>query len=186
MLGAQFFQNGQPFDQFFLLSSALGNTFAVVNPKVPAGSPFNFNLTTTNVGNVQYSVNSGAYTTENLVFIGLPANTAGVDVPLANVVNHTINFTFALPRTFSVEGVFLFAQIFDGLPNDPLAHGCGISADGPLNLNWQTFVGTGSITFPATLAACSNLNSAVTFINVFLEADGVNGESTLVQLAYPY
>lgn len=182
--GAQFFQNGQPFDQFFLLSSALGNTFAVVNPKVPAGSPFNFNLTTTS-GNVQYAVKSGAFTTENLAFIGLPANTAAVDVPLSSVVNHTINFTFSLPRTFATEGVFLFAQIFDGLPNDPAAHGCGISADS-LNLNWQTFIGTGSITFPATLAACSNLNSAVTFVNVFLEADGVNGESSLVQLAYPY
>jgi hypothetical protein len=81
--------------------------------------------------------------------------------------------------------VFLFAYVYDGLPNNPNAHTCSIGADAELTLDFTSHTGSGSITFPTTLAPCG-LNTPIVFINVFLDAEGTNGEDTIVQYALPY
>ena len=179
---AQTLENGQAFDEFGRLSQPLGNTLAEVMAKVPVTSDFAIDLVTTTVGNVHYDlkVENKAYTTETMQFTAIPLSR-----PLTQVLGNTLNFTFTVPQTFPVGGVFLFAYLYDGLPNNPNAHTCSIGADAELTLDFTSHTGSGSITFPTTLAPCG-LNTPIVFINVFLDAEGTNGEDTIVQYALPY
>jgi hypothetical protein len=185
--GAQSIDNGQLFDQFFLLSQSLGTDLASVIAQVPAGSSFTLDLTTGSFGNPQYTVESNAFTTEVIQFTNVPEIPNPSSGPLSSVVGRTVTYEFTLPQTYSISGVFLFAQIFDGLPNNPNATGCSIGADDPLTLDFAAHTGSGSITFPLDMSACGlNPGVPIAHVNVFLQVEGVNTEDNIVMVAYPY
>jgi hypothetical protein len=174
--GLQFLDNGVLQDEFFLLSDSLGATIAAVNTKVPAGSTFTFALTTSG-GTAQYTTQSNAITTETIEFSGLPASSLATKLPA--VLGSTKTYSFNLPATYAISGVFLFGRVSDGQRQ------CSFGADGPLSLNFSTHTGSGTITIPANMQYCG-FNTAITFVNVFLEVEGVNGETSFVHLGYPY
>lgn len=180
--GAQRIEGGVTYDQFFLLSQPLGATLNAVSTLVPVGSTFNMDLTTTSQGSRQYAVQSGAITTENIRFLGLPAH-----MTLAALVNKTVPFQFTLPKTlaFSNVEVHLFAEIFNAVQGQT-PKSCGIGGD-ILTVDNVNAKATGTVTFPADMSACGLAPGVpITFINVFGEVDGKLGESTLAFVSFPY
>jgi hypothetical protein len=152
-----------------------------VSSLVPPGSTFNFSLTTNGLGSPQYSVKSNVFTTENVQLTNLPAH-----VTLASAVGHTLNFTFTLPKTFAMNGAFLFAQIFNGLPNNVNVVSCNVGSNGPLTLDLVNHTGSGSITFPANMSACGLKPTVlIQFINVFFEVSGAAGEESITLRGFP-
>jgi hypothetical protein len=174
--GAQQFQDEQFMDSFFALSGRL----QTLNAQVAAGSPFTFTVNTTNLGVKQYFEHTNAVTNETIVFTSFKGGAIPANPLLSTVLNQTVNVTFTWPATYPIgnngNNFNLFAQVFDGQPNNPASHGCNVGSN-PLTLN-PNHTGSGSITIPTTLAGCG-LNTNVQFVNFFLEAGGANGETSL-------
>jgi hypothetical protein len=175
--GGTLIQNGQNLDQFFGLSQNLGaNVLKLVN------KPFTFNLTTSSVGNPQYTVLSNpAATTEAIQFSGI-SNTKGSG-PLSSVLGKTVSYNWSLPTTYSIGQVSLFAEIYDGPNNNPSTLGCDISSSDLIGVGSTS----ASISIPANMSACG-LSSSDTIkqVDIFLEVSGTNGEENIVLLTYPY
>jgi len=185
--GAQVIDAGVTWDEFFALSTNLGSNFNIIIGEVPPGSPFTFSLATTTSGNQQYAETSAAVTTELVQFTTFKNGGIPLHVGLAGLLNQAVSFKFSVPRTYPVAGVSLRAQIRDGAANDPNAHSCFIESSAPLTLDFGTHTGGGTIAFPANMSACDpSLNSAIAFIDVFLEADGTSGETSLAEYSFPY
>lgn len=184
--GAQTLQGGQFEDSFFLLSNNLGSNFNIINNEVPPGSSFTFNASTASLGNRQYIEHTNTFTTETIQFTSFKGGAIPVHAGLGAVVNQTVNLGFTWPATYPVNGVFLFAYIFDGPTNNPASHSCSISSNG-LTLN-PDHTGTGSITLPANMSACGlNPSVPIQAVQIFLESDGTSGETSLGFLGnFPY
>jgi hypothetical protein len=192
--GAQQVENGELHDTFFTLSNDLrpgqGTAFQNVTSKVPPGSTFVFIVSTTNVGTPQYVEHSNAITTEMIQFTSfngapVPAAPPTGHLPLSAVVNQTVNVTFTTPQTFAVSRVSVSAEIFDGPPNLTTSHGCFVDGQNSVTLN-ANHTGSASITFPANMSVCGLNSNAIQAVQIFLEADGVNGEQSSGFIAIPW
>lgn len=172
--GATISQNGQIFDNFFLLSQSLGSN---VSQLPAAGTPFTLSLTTASSGSLQYTIPSNNFTTEVIGFKGLPGSG-----PLSSIVGKTVTYNWSLPTTYSIGQVNLSAYIYDGAATNSATHSCSVGAG-----NLPLTATSGSINFPTDMSACG-LGAGVQIqqVNVFLEVSGVNGEDNLVALVYPY
>lgn len=165
-------KDGQTFTDFETLSSSLGTNIS----QLPApGTQFSFSLTTSSLGNLQYTLPSNSFTTEVLSFSGI-SSTSGSG-PLSSIVGKTLTYHWNLPATYAVSFVDLFAYI-----NDASSHSCQID---PGSLPVTTT--TSTITIPANMSACGLSSSdAITGVVVYLQVQGANGEVNLVSLTYPY
>jgi hypothetical protein len=175
--GATQIRNGQLLDQFFGLSQNQGNNILALT-----NIPFQFNLTTSAFGNPQYTIRSNAAaTTEAIQFSGI-SNSQGSG-PLSSILGKTITYNWSLPTTYQIGGVFLHAEISDGLPNNPSTFSCSISSITSLDITSTS----GVIQFPTNMSACGlSASDRIRYVSVFLEVDGVNGEVNIVDLSYPY
>lgn len=176
--GGQFVDNGVLEDSFLRVSDPLGATLAEVTAKVPPGSTFDFSVNTASLGVKQYTVRSNAFTTEQVEFKNLAPSSLATKLP--QVLGSTQSYTFNLPATYPLTGVFLFGRV-----SNSLGQQCGFGAAAELNLDFVNHTGSGTITIPTSLT-CGFSNTTVTTVFVFMETEGVNGEDSIVMLTYPY
>jgi hypothetical protein len=176
--GLQSVKNGILEDSFFEISDQLGATIADVSAKVPPGSTFDFTVNTATLGVRHYTVRSNAITTEQVQFSGLEPSSALTELP--GVLGRTINYNFNIPATYPISGMFLFGQVSDGVRS------CGFGSSAEFNLDFVNHTGSRAITIPTNMAYCGFPLSTITFVSIFFQTEGVNGEDSIVQLGYPY